>query len=118
MNVVATLFTPEEVGDLRKALDDAHVPYELRVSTDEGGLEMTEFLATDAAYENACDTVENWQSARTAAVKARMQIRCVKCGSPNWEETGDDSHAEAGLVLLRCKSCGCVFTRYDYRIAT
>ena len=120
MNVVGTFFSAEEVREVGELLKGAQIPYKLRTITDDGGLETTELLADDAHYEHACNVVENWQSAGTAASEQELhrRIRCVKCGSSEWERVEDESYTEAGLIAMRCKDCGCVFTKYGYRTAT
>jgi len=116
MNVVGTFFSPDEVREFIKVLDEAQIPYQLRTSTDEGGLETTELLADDAHYERACDVVENLQAAKAAASEQALhrKIRCAKCGSAAWERVEDESYSKLGLTVMRCKDCGCLFTRRGY----
>jgi hypothetical protein len=119
MKVVGTFFSAEEAREVAGLLEARQVFSELRTITDESGLETIELLADDAYYEVACDVVENRQAAQAAASqeKEHKRIRCVKCGSSQWERVEDPGYTQNGLIVMRCKDCGCVFTRYGYRIA-
>ncbi len=110
MKTVASL-PPQDAAEVSKVLEQEQIACKSRLTDGGSGLETTELLVRDEDYDKACDAIENWQAAIAAERHKRLTRRCPKCHAQDWEEVEDPHYANANLMVLRCKTCGCMIPR-------
>jgi DNA-directed RNA polymerase subunit RPC12/RpoP len=76
---------------------------ELRTSTAESGLEISEIVVEDDQYERACDLAEAWQTELTERAEKSSGRRCPKCGSWHLRYVPDNKIGD----VWKCNHCGC-----------
>lgn len=91
-----------QTGEILDRLKKAGIPVQMQTVTEESGLETSEISVEESYYERACGVVEAWDDERTAREKKRSRVYCGKCGSRDYDETGDE---ETGHIY-KCKNCG------------
>ena len=106
-----TLSVMRSVASLQ--IDAAHVLLErlrregivadLRTTTEESGLEISEIIVEDDQYERACDLAEAWQAELTEQAEKRSGRRCPKCGSSHLRYVPHDTIGD----MWKCSGCGC-----------
>jgi predicted RNA-binding Zn-ribbon protein involved in translation (DUF1610 family) len=102
MRSIATL-TPEEAQEFLEYLKQKSLAVEVRTVIQDGGLEMSEIVVSDDAYEDACMSADRWGSAKVDELYAKRH--CPKCKSTSWREVPHDRLGYVG----RCQDCGCEF---------
>lgn len=76
---------------------------ELRTTTEESGLEVSQIMVEDEQYERACDLAEAWQAELTEQAQKKSGRRCPKCGSWHLQYAPRDPVGE----IWKCGDCGC-----------
>ena len=98
MRSVASLEV-DEARELLERLKKETIPAELKTTTQESGLEISDVLVEDDYYNRACDVADAWEAEKAEQRSAR---RCPKCGSRHLEYIPDDRLE----YIYRCKDCG------------
>jgi Zn finger protein HypA/HybF involved in hydrogenase expression len=107
MKSIASLEVDIAVGLLER-LKKESIPFEVRTTTQESGLEYSDIMVADNCYERACDIAEAWETGRLAEAERHSNRHCPTCGSSRLEYIGDDSF---GVNIWKCKDCGNGFAR-------
>ena len=111
MKTIATL-DPENARVLAAFLAKQSVACDTRDGLDENGLETTELLVQDDAYDSACEAIERWEAEMTAKTSRTTSRLCPTCGSPHVEYVEDfdyeKSMTQIGAVY-RCNDCKRIF---------
>lgn len=94
-----------EAKELGALIQKENIPFEVRVVTEESGLEFAEILVVEIYFERACEISEEWQTGKIEE-RARRHTRCPQCHSPNLERNPHDKLEP----VLRCKNCGYTFS--------
>src|SRR5690349_16518271 len=102
MQTVASLEV-ETARVLLERLKLAGIVGELRTTTDESGLEISEIMVEDDQYEHACDLAEAWQAELMERAEKTSGRRCPKCGSCHLRYVPDDKIGD----VWKCNDCGC-----------
>jgi DNA-directed RNA polymerase subunit RPC12/RpoP len=76
---------------------------DLRTTTDESGLEISQVMVEDEQYERACDVAEAWQAALTEQTEKSSGRRCPKCGSWHLQYVPRD---DSVVDVWQCRDCG------------
>src|SRR6516165_9725590 len=76
---------------------------DLRTTTEESGLEISQVMVEDEQYERACDLAEAWQTEETEQAEKASGRRCPKCGSWHLQYAPRDPVGD----MWRCNDCGC-----------
>lgn len=101
MKTIASL-EAGQTGEILARLKKEQVPAEVRMTTQESGLEMSEILVADDYYDRGCDVVEAWYAEQFEAQKKQSGVYCRKCGSRDYDRKWDE---QIGYTY-KCKKCG------------
>jgi len=102
--VIASMVA-SQTGELLERLKQAGIPFEIRTSTQEMGLEETEVLVLGSDFDRGCDVVEAWAEELRGGKSAK--VSCNQCGSQNMAVI---PHDMLGSVF-QCQDCGLEFPR-------
>jgi hypothetical protein len=94
--------------DLLDRLKKKSIPFEVRTTTQENGLEYGDIMVADDHYDRACDVAEAWEAGRLAEAERRSNRHCPSCGSSHLGYVGADSF---GVNVWKCRDCGNGFAR-------
>lgn len=104
MRTVASL----EIDGARELLERLKlegIVADLRTTTEENGLEISEVVVEDDQYERACDLAEAWLAELTEQDEKRSGRRCPKCGSWHLQYVPQEKIGD----IWKCRDCGCEF---------
>jgi DNA-directed RNA polymerase subunit M/transcription elongation factor TFIIS len=104
MRSIASL-EADVAGSLLELLKTEAIPVEVRTTTQEGGLDISEIMVEDSVYERACDVAERWEAERVDEAEKRSGRHCPKCGSQHLTYVP----LENRVASYRCKECGHAF---------
>src|SRR5690349_9921471 len=100
MQSVASL-PVDEARTLLEKLRREGIAADLRITTEESGLETGNIMVEDDHYERACDVADAWQKNLIEESKKKSKRRCPKCRSPHLQRI---PHDKLGYVW-RCSNC-------------
>lgn len=90
------------MGSLLERLKQQTIPFEVRTTTQESGLDVSEIMVEDGDCDRACDVAEKWEAQRVDAAERQSGIHCPKCGSQHVAYVP----LENGVPSYKCKDCG------------
>jgi uncharacterized protein with PIN domain len=111
MKTIAAL-EPEAAQVVTAFLAKQGIACDARGVTDENGLETTELLVQDDAYEPACEALERWDAEKTAEHERTTSRRCPSCNSPRVEYVEDIDYEKSVTqipAVYRCTECSRLF---------
>ena len=101
----------DEAGELVDFLKNQRFSYSTKSTTDEGGIDVIEFLVDEQDYESVSSAVDEWQAKMVAKAEEQSYSRCPSCDSHHLEYTsvGSNETLTKLPVIYRCKNCGRIF---------
>lgn len=91
-----------QTGPIEERLKQAGVPFEVKTTTEESGLETSEILVDPAAYDRGCQVAEAWADDMQENYRQRHGRRCPNCNSRNVKHL---PHETLGYIY-QCEDCG------------
>jgi hypothetical protein len=88
---------------LLECLGKESIAGELRTTTNESGVEMSEIFVADGQYELACDVAEAWFAEWSTKDLKKHGRCCPKCRSSKLQCV---PHDELDYIW-KCQECGC-----------